>query len=75
MRTVGAVFILLLGALAACAPEDTWSSRVEEPDVIRDNPEIQDQQMILRHWLASPPPEQLFRKPADFRCDGWITRA
>src|ERR1041384_3236550 len=67
MRTAGVLVLLLLGALSACAPGDTWSSRVEEPDTLRDNPEIRDPDLIFKAYLAPPPPEALLRRPADFR--------
>jgi len=39
MRSLGVVSALLLGALGACVPADTWSSRVEEPPYMPPPPE------------------------------------
>ena len=64
---LGAVLALLLGSLSACAPGDTWSSRVEEPDLIREHPEVGGRDTIFVYTIPPPLAEHLLRKPADFR--------
>ncbi|HXX94755.1 MAG TPA: hypothetical protein VEN81_14070 [Planctomycetota bacterium] len=51
MRSLGAVSALLLAALGACAPGDTWSSRVEEPPYMPPPPE---------HLLRKPADFRIF---------------
>lgn len=59
-----------LGALGACAPADTWSSRVEEPPVVADNPEIAREDLIVSLVVDAPFTERWVRQPPDFRlCD------
>jgi hypothetical protein len=68
MRKLGLVFALALSpALAGCPPGDVWTSRVEEPDEIADNPHLRDQDLIFSLLFPLDRPEHLFRKPADFR--------
>ncbi len=57
----------LLISLAACAPGDTWSSRVEEPAEIRNYPGMTDSTKIFPYAIPPPLMEHLLRKPADFR--------
>lgn len=56
-----------LGALGACAPQDTWSNRVEEPPAVADNPEIAREDLILSLVADAPFSERWVRRPPDFR--------
>ena len=67
MRLLGVVSALLPAALSACAPGDTWSSRVQEAPEVRAYPNMTNPDMIFLYTMPPPLAEHLLRRPADFR--------